>query len=212
MRSVIQYDDLTDEIALVSGGIPDIAISQLIPMCVQRYASETLCIKEQVSGIIKDGVFIRADNCNSELTQSGRYEVIALESVKFRGNLVPFLSDKLFDTDGMGCCTLQRDHEGSTLIRFHNIDDTDKPEVSVTYVLTPKHSATSCVVPRNSGLFKRAVTSLCLHYLYSMPNRDWMNAELSAHHLLMYENMLIEGKRIAKNNDLPNHRECKFSW
>ncbi|HDR1359506.1 TPA: hypothetical protein QB404_000742 [Pasteurella multocida] len=212
MNKTVDYDQLAEDIALLSGGIPDIAIRQILPTCVQRYATESMCFVESTVGRIKDSVFVPGDNCQGGIPSSPRYEVVSVEQVTYKRNIVPMVSRKGSANVIGPSATLHTTNDDRLTVKFTGISDTDENTVTVTYYIAPKRNADSCMTPRDEGLFNRAVTSLCLYYLHMMPNRNWTDTQLAAHNLAVYESLVVEGKRKAKNNDTPNLRECIFSW
>lgn len=218
-NKTIRYEDLSQDIAILSGGIPDIIIEQIMPMCAQQFASESMSIVEKATGAIKDGKMCLTDTCVNDLMDSSRYEVIGVETVKVEGKTVPFVSRKAFETEDMLCCSITNESTNPITLSFKGFEDTFEREdpkqrnvVEATFIFAPRRTATSCVVPRDSGLFHRAVTALCYSYLYSMPGKDWTDDNRAAFYLASYNQLLTECKRKAKSNDTPNSRECKFSW
>ncbi|XWY20048.1 hypothetical protein ACNGTO_03060 [Bisgaard Taxon 45] len=212
MNKIIDYDQLAEDIALLSGGIPDITIRQILPMCVQRYATETMCFIETTDGHVKDSIFVPNDKCQGGIPSNPRYEVISVEQVTYKRNIIPMVSHKGSANVIGPSATLHTTDDGKLTVKFTGISDTDESVVNVAYYIAPKRNAESCIVPRDEGLFTRAITALCMYYLHMMPNRDWSDTQLAAHDLTIYESLVIEGKRKAKNNDTPNLRECAFSW
>lgn len=210
--SKITYDQLAEDIALQSGGIPDVAIRQFLPMCVQRYVTESMSLMEVANGHIKNGMFIPSGECAGDMLPiDNRYEAISVERVTYKRDVVPLVSIK-GSADVIGPSATLHYRDGNLAVKFTGIYDTDEDIVTVYYYVAPRRTATSCTVPRDSGLFMRAVTALTLFYLYNTPNREWTNVELASYNLSEYQTLLIEGKRKAKNNDTPNLKECAFSW
>ncbi|WP_143933393.1 hypothetical protein [Pasteurella testudinis] len=76
----------------------------------------------------------------------------------------------------------------------------------------PTRDSVECEIPRDSGLFLRAISALVMAKLYVMPNRPWTDLGQSQYHYGIYADLLVQAKRQAKSNDIPVVRECKFSW
>ncbi|UDW84625.1 hypothetical protein K7G91_000912 [Pasteurella canis] len=211
-NNVIYYDQLAEDIALLSGGIPDIAIGQIIPLCMQQYAADSLSLVEEVTGRVKNGIFEPENGCSSYLSMSSRYDIVSVDSVTRKNNSVPVIPRYESTSPELPSCSLVSIAGKTPELRFFGHDDSIDNDTRVMFIIAPKRNATHCVVPRDRGLFIRTVTALCLYYLYNMPNRDWSNMDLAAQHYAIYHDLIVESKRKSKGNDMRVVRECKFSW
>ena len=204
----IDYQQLADDIALLSGGIPEHIVGQVIPLSVQEYFSETRALTTPVTGAI-NGNTLRLD-------EDGDLEPVAVSRVVCAGHNVPVYSLRAGFESRDFCCALAAvyadDGREVELRFFRTPPEYQQAEVTALVTYSPTREATSCPLPRDSGISLRALTALVLSKLYAMPNRPWTDLAQAQLQFAIYGDLVVKAKRIAKSNDSATNRECTFSW
>ncbi|MFU2136626.1 hypothetical protein [Gallibacterium anatis] len=195
------YSDLADRIALESGGIPEIMLIQLIPICANDYFTDTRLWRRRCR--------LKPRRCHCAFNQAMSEDeyVVRVERVETPdGVAVPAITRNsaphshslsyTFSTNG---------------IEIHGNEDDVPDYFDVEVSLAPSPLAEEMPDELDHHA-RRGITALVLARAYLTPNREWTNNDLGTFYLKQYDQFVLDAKRLAQGGRANINRECAFSW